>query len=64
MVTSTPLRPPQALVKPVAVSSAHEAGQLQIPRQRMQEGAVHMSVDSSSSRMEKKRKIQLDSIPE
>jgi hypothetical protein len=60
VVTSTPLRPPYTLVKTAAVP----AGQIEIPRQTLQQSAVHLSVGSSGSRMEKKRKIQLDSIPE
>ena len=60
VVTSTPLRPPHTLVKKAAVP----AGQIDIPRQTLQQSAVHLSVDSSGSRVEKKRKIQLDPIPE
>ncbi|DBA81314.1 TPA: hypothetical protein ACH3X2_006924 [Trebouxia sp. C0005] len=60
VVTSTPLRPPHTLVKKAAVP----AGQIDIPRQTLRQTAVHLSMDSSGSRMEKKRKIHLDSIPE
>ena len=60
VVTSTPLRPPHTLMKKAAVP----AGQIDIPRQTLQQSAVHFSVDSSGSRVEKKRKIQLDPIPE
>lgn len=60
VVTSTPLRSFQMGAKCAATTS-----QTQIPRQQLRESAVHLSLDNSSEmRMEKKRKIQLDSIPE
>lgn len=62
VVTSTPLRPPQTVVKQAAVPA--EAGSFDISRQKFQQGAVQLGGDNNGSRMEKKRKIQLDSIPE
>ena len=62
VVTSTPLRPPQTVVKQAAVPA--EAGSFDISRQKFQQSTVQLSVDSNRGRMEKKRKIQLDSIPE
>lgn len=65
VVTSTPLRSFQMGAKCAAATTALQASQTHIPRQQLRESAVHLSLDSSSEmRMEKKRKIQLDSIPE
>lgn len=61
VVTSTPMRPPQANQQPAA---APDSSRLQMPRQQLRESAVQMDVSNSGVRMEKKRKIQLDSIPE
>ena len=62
VVTSTPLRPPQTMGKQAAAPA--EAGCFKLSRQNIQQSAVQLSVDSNGGRMEKKRKIQLDSIPE
>ena len=60
VVTSTPLRPPHTLAKPLAAATA-----VVIPRQRLQEGVLQEGAATDNrARMEKKRKIQLDSIPE
>lgn len=70
VVTSTPLRPPQTLVRNPAATSALQAGHLDLPRQRLADAAVQLGVhlavhvEDSTVRMEKKRKIQLHSIPE
>ena len=64
VVTSTPLRPPQANLKSAAVPKAAASSQFQLPRQQLRESAAQISIDSNGARLEKKRKIQLDSIPE
>ena len=56
VVTSTPVRVPQTSFKPAAAPSA-----LDMPREHLRESAVQLKADSSGL---KKRKIQLDPIPE
>lgn len=57
VVTSTPLRAPQTNVKPAAALSSA----LDMPREHLLESAVQLKADGGGL---KKRKIQLDPIPE
>ena len=65
VVTSTPLRPSQTDMRSAAaVRPAQDSSQFEMSRQKLSESAVRTDAAASSMMLEKKRKIQLDSIPE